>query len=85
MPLLVAQRSTHGVVSLDRKSSVVGATVVEQPLDFTMSKFKTTSRHQLYNQFYGPEESPPYDRQEEQGNNIFLFYFGSLSPEASII
>lgn len=53
-----------------------GVVVVDQqPLDFTMSKFKTSSsRHQLYRQFYSSaEDSPPYDRLEEQGTN-FLKY-----------
>lgn len=43
----------------------------QQGLDFTMSKFKASSRHPLYRQYYGgggPDESPPYEKQEEQGN-----------------
>lgn len=70
MPLLVAQRASHGVV-LDHSHSTT--TTIEQPLDFTMSKFKTTARHQLYRQFYGAEDSPPYDKHEEQGMFVFLF------------
>ncbi|XP_062549253.1 protein nubbin-like isoform X2 [Armigeres subalbatus] len=42
--------------------------------DFTMSKFKASSRHPLYRQYYGaggggPDESPPYEKQEEQDNS----------------
>ncbi|XP_037025268.1 protein nubbin-like isoform X2 [Bradysia coprophila] len=63
MPLLVAQRSSHGV-ALDHNHSAAGTT--DQPLDFTMSKFKTSTRHQLYRQFYRTEDSPPYDKHEEE-------------------
>ncbi|XP_055637092.1 homeobox protein 5-like isoform X2 [Toxorhynchites rutilus septentrionalis] len=43
-------------------------TVDQQALDFTMSKFKASSRHPLYRQFYGgADESPPYEQPEEQG------------------
>lgn len=75
MPLLVAQRSSHGV-ALDHNHSAASTT--DQPLDFTMSKFKTSTRHQLYRQFYRAEDSPPYDKHEEQGMvmfNILLFCF----------
>ena len=70
MPLLVAPRSTHGVVVLDHSATAAVAKAIDQPLDFTMSKFKSsaTARHQLYRQFYGGEDSPPYDKHEEQGN-----------------
>ncbi|XP_035796092.1 uncharacterized protein LOC118468899 isoform X2 [Anopheles albimanus] len=34
-------------------------------VDFTMSKFKASSRHSLYRQFYGGDESPPYEKAEE--------------------
>ncbi|XP_049548431.1 myb-like protein AA [Anopheles darlingi] len=34
-------------------------------VDFTMSKFKASSRHSLYRQFYGGDESPPYEKPEE--------------------
>lgn len=72
MPLLVAQRSTHGAVVLDHSHSATSAIVKsEQPLDFTMSKFKSSARHQLYRQFYGAEDSPPYDKHEEQGNYLY--------------
>nr|XP_029720339.1 uncharacterized protein LOC109411763 [Aedes albopictus] len=40
--------------------------------EFTMSKFKASSRHPLYRQYYGgsgPDESPPYEKQEEQDNS----------------
>lgn len=67
MPLLVAQRGTHGVV-LDHSHN--STTTTDQPLDFTMSKFKTTPRHQLYRQFYGGEDSPPYNKHDDhQGSN----------------
>lgn len=70
MPLLVAQRnSTHVVASLDHSK-----TITEQPLDFTMSKYKTSSRHSLYRQFYRAEDSPPYDKHEEQGKYIDYFF-----------
>lgn len=70
MPLLVAQRSSHGV-ALDHNHSATSTT--DQPLDFTMSKFKTSTRHQLYRQFYRAEDSPPYDKHEEEGENIFSY------------
>ncbi|KAJ6647803.1 hypothetical protein Bhyg_03026 [Pseudolycoriella hygida] len=63
MPLLVAQRSSHGV-ALDHNHSATSTT--EQPLDFTMSKFKTSTRHQLYRQFFRAEDSPPYNKHEEE-------------------
>lgn len=75
MPLLVAQRGSHGV-ALDRNHSATSTT--DQPLDFTMSKFKTSTRHQLYRQFYRAEDSPPYDKNEEEGKiclNCFLFLY----------
>lgn len=84
MPLLVAQRNTHGVVALDHhhggshKTATTAQTTLtkseQQPLDFTMSKFKSTSgtRHQLYRQFYGAEDSPPYDKHEETGNLNYI-------------
>ncbi|XP_021704007.1 protein nubbin isoform X2 [Aedes aegypti] len=37
--------------------------------EFTMSKFKASSRHPLYRQYYGPDESPPYEKQEEPDNS----------------
>ena len=71
MPLLVAQRSSLGVVS-DQLSQF------EKPLNFTMSSFKTTPKNSLYRQLYGSdmEESSPYDKQqpEEQGNNNFFLH-----------
>lgn len=84
MPLLVAQRnSTHVVASLDHSK-----TITEQPLDFTMSKYKTSSRHPLYRQFYRAEDSPPYDKHEEQGKYIIFnkFYFiYKYSPRGQFI
>lgn len=65
MPLLVAQRSSHRV-ALDHSS----APATDQPLDFTMSKFKTSTRHQLYRQYYGADDSPPpYVKHEELGES----------------
>jgi hypothetical protein len=63
MPLLFAQRSSHDA-ALDHCSGID-----QQPLDFTMSKFKTTSRNSFYRQFYGTaaDNSPPYDNKDEQG------------------
>jgi len=78
MPLLVAQRSSHGV-ALDHNHSATSTT--DQPLDFTMSKFKTSTRHQLYRQFYRAEDSPPYDKHEEQGMivlHLFLSFVKSI-------
>lgn len=72
MPLLVTQRNSHSGVVLDHHHHSTTKIISEQPLDFTMSKFKTTQRHPLYRQFYGAEESPPYDKQEEQGEIFFL-------------
>ncbi|XP_059617789.1 uncharacterized protein LOC132262528 [Phlebotomus argentipes] len=64
MPLLVAQRSSHRV-ALDHSS----APATDQPLDFTMSKFKTSTRHQLYRQYYGADDSPPPYKHEELENS----------------
>ncbi|XP_053661595.1 uncharacterized protein LOC128710768 [Anopheles marshallii] len=37
----------------------------DSAVDFSMSKFKASSRHSLYRQFYGGDESPPYEKPEE--------------------
>lgn len=68
MPLLVSQRSSsHGLVAT-ADHQLRNGLIEQQPLDFTMSKFKTSSsRHSLYRQFYA-SDSPPYEKQEEQGN-----------------
>ncbi|XP_065095263.1 alpha-protein kinase 1-like isoform X2 [Ochlerotatus camptorhynchus] len=61
LPSSTTQSSSNAV---DRHS--------QQGLDFTMSKFKASSRHSLYRQYYGgggPDESPPYEKQEEQDNS----------------
>ncbi|XP_055539119.1 uncharacterized protein LOC129726446 isoform X2 [Wyeomyia smithii] len=60
-------------------ASIPAVIATQQALDFTMSKFKANSatRHPLYRQFYGsgggsnsaPDESPPYDKSEEQDNS----------------
>ncbi|XP_035908810.1 protein nubbin-like isoform X2 [Anopheles stephensi] len=39
----------------------------DRAVDFSMSKFKASSRHSLYRQFYGGDESPPYEKPEETG------------------
>lgn len=67
MPLLVAQRNTHqGVAVLDRCHSASSKKLLldhhQQPLDFTMSKFKPSTRHQLYRQLYSAEDSLQYDQ-----------------------
>uniref|UniRef100_A0A182MCY8 Uncharacterized protein n=1 Tax=Anopheles culicifacies TaxID=139723 RepID=A0A182MCY8_9DIPT len=41
------------------------AKAAESAVDFSMSKFKASSRHSLYRQFYGGDESPPYEKPEE--------------------
>ncbi|XP_052893192.1 uncharacterized protein LOC128300966 [Anopheles moucheti] len=43
----------------------VGKAAAESAVDFSMSKFKASSRHSLYRQFYGGDESPPYEKPEE--------------------
>lgn len=72
MPLLVAQRNTHGTVALDRSHSTTTARIDQQPLDFTMSKFKPSTRHQLYRQIYGTADSRQLDKNEDSGNFFFL-------------
>lgn len=73
MPLLVAQRNTHqGVAVLDRCHRATSNKLLlehQQPLDFTMSKYKPSSRHQLYRQIYSAEDSLQYDQKlhEDQG------------------
>lgn len=89
MPLLVAQRNTHqGVAVLDRCHRATSNKLLlehQQPLDFTMSKYKPTSRHQLYRQIYSAEDSLQYDHHkshEDQGKTLFLvfiFHFFSLA------
>lgn len=126
MPLLVVQRSAHGVAldhqfnqcfyqkpskvnppspsppkptrttttsnktghvqftsKIEEPLSAVDRQQHQQALDFTMSKFKASSAHPLYRQFYGagggggsgggagagPDESPPYEKHEEQDNS----------------
>ncbi|XP_052864570.1 uncharacterized protein LOC128271169 [Anopheles cruzii] len=80
MPLLVAPSSTHGVALVDPGRAPTNAyelvpqeshhTPRSRPevcvaVDFTMSKFKASSRHSLYRQFYGADESPPYEKPDE--------------------
>lgn len=77
MPLLVAQRNTHqGVAVLDRCHRATSNKLLlehQQPLDFTMSKYKPTSRHQLYRQIYSAEDSLQYDHHkalQDQGKTF---------------
>lgn len=87
MPLLFAQRSTHGAVVLDvHRHSVTSKNCKseQQPLDFTMSKFKSSTRHQLYRQFYGAEDSS-YDKHEDRGIWLmFNFLFVCLNLHSRI-
>lgn len=79
MPLLVAQRNTHqGVAVLDRCHRATSNKLLlehQQPLDFTMSKYKPTSRHQLYRQIYSAEDSLQYDHKSHQDQGKTLFHF----------
>lgn len=81
MPLLVAQRNTHQAVAvLDRCHSATSKKLLlehQQPLDFTMSKYKPTTRHQLYRQIYSAEDSLQYDRKanNDQGESVCFNLF----------
>ncbi|XP_053677620.1 mastermind-like domain-containing protein 1 [Anopheles nili] len=44
---------------------LVSSRSADLAVDFSMSKFKASSRHSLYRQFYGGDESPPYEKPEE--------------------
>uniref|UniRef100_A0AAG5D8M5 POU domain protein n=1 Tax=Anopheles atroparvus TaxID=41427 RepID=A0AAG5D8M5_ANOAO len=60
-------QSLHPLVSEDtlqqcRRVQESGESAAER---FTMSKFKASSRHSLYRQFYGGDESPPYEKPED--------------------
>lgn len=75
MPLLVAQRNTHGVVALDRSHSANNK-IDQQPLDFTMSKYRPSNRHQLYRQIYGgADDALQYEKNEDQGEFLYTFFF----------
>uniref|UniRef100_A0A182S7K9 Uncharacterized protein n=1 Tax=Anopheles maculatus TaxID=74869 RepID=A0A182S7K9_9DIPT len=52
----------------------------DSAVDFSMSKFKASSRHSLYRQFYGGDESPPYEKPEETGKLMLMM----LLPNPSI-
>jgi hypothetical protein len=76
MPLLFAPWSaSHDVALIDQQRCRRD----QQPLDFTMSKFKTSSRsNSFYRQFYGTaaDKSPLYENKDEQGEfKISLFHF----------
>lgn len=76
MPLLVAQRTTHqGVAVLDRchRATTTKKLLLEhqQPLDFTMSKYKPSTHHQLYRQIYSAEDSLQYDHKLHQDQGTF--------------
>lgn len=84
MPLLVAQRNIHQAVAvLDRCHSASNKKLLlehhhhQQPLDFTMSKYKPSTRHQLYRQLYSAEDSLQYDRKsnDDQGESSYFQYF----------
>uniref|UniRef100_A0A182RGE1 POU domain protein n=1 Tax=Anopheles funestus TaxID=62324 RepID=A0A182RGE1_ANOFN len=47
------------------EQQLIGAKAADRAVDFSMSKFKASSRHSLYRQFYGGDESPPYEKPEE--------------------
>lgn len=88
MPLLVAQRNTHqGVAVLDRCHRANTNKLLlehhhhhQQPLDFTMSKYKPTSRHQLYRQIYSAEDSLQYDhKSHEDPGECRLFFISAFS------
>lgn len=88
MPLLVAQRNTHqGVAVLDRCHRATSNKLLlehQQPLDFTMSKYKPTSRHQLYRQIYSAEDSLQYDHKshQNQGKTLsHLLQFSSITQK----
>lgn len=74
MPLLIAQRNTHGVVALDRSHSSTNK-IDQQPLDFTMSKYRSTNRHQLYRQIYGTDDPLQFEKNDDQGKQRFRFFF----------
>lgn len=63
---MVAQSAIKNLNNICESSDIS-----EQPLDFTMSKFKPTSpmRHPLYQQYFGNNSDIPSDRSEcdEQG------------------
>lgn len=69
MPILMVAHKTINNHSFSDLSDLSGELV--EPLDFTMSKFKSSSptKHPLYYQFYGSRSETPSNRDaiEEQG------------------
>lgn len=91
MPLLVAQRNTHQAVVavLDRCHSGSSKKLLldhhhQQPLDFTMSKYKPSTRHQLYRQLYSAEDSLQYDRSGDDQGECTLLMLHTLWPDLKI-
>ncbi|XP_031628043.1 protein nubbin-like isoform X2 [Contarinia nasturtii] len=88
MPLLVAQRNTHqGVAVLDRCHRATSNKLLlehQQPLDFTMSKYKPTSRHQLYRQIYSAEDSLQYDQKMQDQDMQWHRPVTTLSASSSM-
>uniref|UniRef100_A0A182VFH2 Uncharacterized protein n=3 Tax=Anopheles merus TaxID=30066 RepID=A0A182VFH2_ANOME len=78
-PLYRLQPPRSGSVELEHQSSpppppppegngvaAPPARAADSAVDFSMSKFKASSRHSLYRQFYGGDESPPYEKPTEE-------------------
>ncbi|CAO1325358.1 unnamed protein product [Diamesa serratosioi] len=67
MHLMVAHRSSYESIDCNKYK------IIEQPLDFTMSKFKTSPspRHPLYDQYFGNkvDNSSVCDKPEEPGRS----------------
>lgn len=67
MPILMVAHSTISNVNFSDSEICEES----QPLDFTMSKFKSSSptKHPLYRQFFGSNSgaSPEHDHEEQQG------------------
>lgn len=67
MPILMVAHNTINNLSYSDSD------LSEEPLDFTMSKFKSSTpmKHPLYYQYFGSnnESSPNRDIKEEQGKN----------------
>lgn len=66
MHLMVAHRSSYESIDCNKYK------FIEQPLDFTMSKIKTSPspRHPLYDQYFGNkiDNTSVCDKPEEPGN-----------------
>lgn len=80
MPILmVAQQQFNSLNFSDSDLS--------EPLDFTMSKFKSSSpaKHPLYHQFFGShnnnDTSPVREVKEEQGEIVMLHIFPEINQQ----